>query len=61
MTADPQRRRRAEDRARSMIVEERPYREFLDGRLRVYGYSYDPQAVAQITTVAGHGWWPRPR
>src|SRR5205085_4227559 len=33
-----------------------PYREFEDGRIRVYGYSFDPQAVAQITTVAGHGW-----
>jgi tRNA-splicing ligase RtcB len=40
----------------SMIVEEQPYREFEHGRIRVYGYSYDPQAVAQITTVAGHGW-----
>ena len=56
MTAEPQHGQRTADRGRSMIVEERPYRELLDGRLRVYGYSYDPQAVAQITTVAGHGW-----
>jgi tRNA-splicing ligase RtcB len=39
-----------------MIVEERPYRELCDGRIRVYGYSFDPQAVAQISTVATHGW-----
>ena len=46
----------AEDRERGMVVEQQPYREFSDGRVRVYGYSYDPQAVAQITTVAEHGW-----
>ncbi len=41
---------------RGMIVEDRPYRELGDGRIRVYGYSYDPQAVEQIRTVAGRGW-----
>ena len=44
------------DRGRGMVVEKRPYRELGDGRIRVYGYSYDPQAVEQIATVAGHGW-----
>ena len=38
-----------------MVVEERPYREFEDGLIRVFGYSYDPQALAQISTVAHHG------
>src|SRR5437899_5538329 len=40
----------------SMIRDEQPYREFKDGLIKVYGYSYDVQAVQQITTVAGHGW-----
>jgi tRNA-splicing ligase RtcB len=40
----------------SMVFEDRPYREFKDGRIRVYGYSYDRQAVQQITAVAQHGW-----
>jgi tRNA-splicing ligase RtcB len=40
----------------SMVFEDRPYREFEDGRIRVYGYSYDRQAVQQITAVAQHGW-----
>jgi tRNA-splicing ligase RtcB len=40
----------------TMILDDQPYREFSDGRIRVYGYSYDSQAVAQITTVAAHGW-----
>src|SRR5690349_12599319 len=43
-------------RSEGMVVEERPYRELDGGRIRVYGYSYDPQAVAQIATVARHGW-----
>jgi tRNA-splicing ligase RtcB len=42
--------------AAGMVVEDRPYREFDEGRLRVYGYSFDPQAVTQLRTVAGHGW-----
>ncbi|MDX6532499.1 MAG: hypothetical protein QOF68_243 [Gaiellales bacterium] len=40
----------------SMVFEDRPYRELEDGRIRVYGYSYDRQAVQQISTVARHGW-----
>jgi tRNA-splicing ligase RtcB len=40
----------------TMIRDSEPYREFKDGRIRVYGYTYDTQAVSQITTVAGHGW-----
>jgi tRNA-splicing ligase RtcB (3'-phosphate/5'-hydroxy nucleic acid ligase) len=40
----------------TMVVEERPYREFEEGLIRVYGYSYDQQAVRQISTVAHHGW-----
>ena len=39
-----------------MVTETRPYREFDDGRVRVYGYSYDPQALEQIRTVRAHGW-----
>jgi tRNA-splicing ligase RtcB (3'-phosphate/5'-hydroxy nucleic acid ligase) len=39
-----------------MVVEERPYRELDEGRIRVYGYSYDSQAVTQLRTVLGHGW-----
>jgi tRNA-splicing ligase RtcB (3'-phosphate/5'-hydroxy nucleic acid ligase) len=39
-----------------MVTEDRPYREFKDGLIRVYGYTYDVQAVSQIATVAGHGW-----
>ena len=39
-----------------MVVEESPYRELDGGRIHVYGYSYDPQAVEQIRTVARHGW-----
>ncbi len=40
----------------TMIRDDQPYREFQDGRIRVYGYTYDTQAVSQISTVAGHGW-----
>jgi len=40
----------------SMIEDDQPYREFDDGALRVFGYSYDVQAVQQIKTVSGHGW-----
>jgi tRNA-splicing ligase RtcB (3'-phosphate/5'-hydroxy nucleic acid ligase) len=40
----------------SMVIEDRPYRELEDGLIRVYGYSYDRQAVSQISTVARHGW-----
>jgi tRNA-splicing ligase RtcB len=40
----------------TMIEDDQPYREFDDGRLRVFGYSYDVQAVQQMTTVSGHGW-----
>ena len=39
-----------------MVEDDQPYREFEDGRLRVFGYSYDVQAVQQIATVSGHGW-----
>lgn len=39
-----------------MIYEDKPYREFDEGRIRVYGYSYDEQAVQQIRTVSQHGW-----
>jgi tRNA-splicing ligase RtcB len=39
-----------------MVVEDEPYRELDGGRIRVFGYSFDPQAVEQIRTVAGHGW-----
>jgi tRNA-splicing ligase RtcB len=38
------------------IRDGRPYRELADGRIRVFGYSYDSVAVSQLTTVAGHGW-----
>jgi tRNA-splicing ligase RtcB len=42
---------------RSTTVRERePYRELDDGRIRVFGYSYDAMALAQIRTVASHGW-----
>jgi RNA-splicing ligase RtcB len=40
----------------TMIRDGEPYREFDDGRIRVFGYSYDAMALSQITTVAGHGW-----
>jgi tRNA-splicing ligase RtcB (3'-phosphate/5'-hydroxy nucleic acid ligase) len=40
----------------TMIRDGEPYREFHDGRIRVFGYSYDAMALSQITTVAGHGW-----
>jgi RNA-splicing ligase RtcB len=40
----------------TMIRDGEPYREFQDGRIRVYGYSYDAMALSQISTVAGHGW-----
>jgi tRNA-splicing ligase RtcB (3'-phosphate/5'-hydroxy nucleic acid ligase) len=40
----------------SMVFEDRPYREFEDGLIRVYGYSYDREAVQQISTVMRHGW-----
>jgi RNA-splicing ligase RtcB len=40
----------------TMIQDDQPYREFDGGRIRVYGYTYDSQAVRQISTVAGHGW-----
>ena len=40
----------------TMIQDDQPYREFEGGRIRVYGYTYDSQAVRQISTVAGHGW-----
>src|SRR4051812_17423325 len=39
-----------------VVVEDRPYRELEDGRIRVFGYSYDRQAVSQIRTVASRGW-----
>ena len=39
-----------------MVVEHEPYRELDGGRIRVFGYSFDPQAVEQIRTVARHGW-----
>ncbi|HEX3328293.1 MAG TPA: hypothetical protein VHS27_00120 [Gaiellales bacterium] len=38
------------------VRESEPYREFDDGRIRVFGYSYDTMAVSQIKTVAAHGW-----
>ena len=38
------------------IRDTEPYREFDNGRIRVFGYSYDAMAVSQISTVAGHGW-----
>src|SRR4029078_5727880 len=41
---------------RPMVVEHEPYRELDGGRIRVFGYSFDPQAVEQIRTVAHHGW-----
>jgi tRNA-splicing ligase RtcB len=41
---------------RAMVVDDEPYRELDGGRIHVYGYSYDPQAVEQIRTVARHGW-----
>src|SRR5436190_1376318 len=41
---------------RTMVVEDEPYRELDGGRIHVYGYSYDPQAIEQIRTVARHGW-----
>jgi tRNA-splicing ligase RtcB (3'-phosphate/5'-hydroxy nucleic acid ligase) len=40
----------------TMVVEDEPYRELDGGRIHVYGYSYDPQAIQQIRTVARHGW-----
>ena len=40
----------------TMIRDDKPYREFDEGRIRVFGYSYDQQAVTQISTVAAHGW-----
>src|ERR1044072_1791343 len=40
----------------TMVVDDEPYRELDGGRIHVYGYSYDPQAVEQIRTVARHGW-----
>jgi tRNA-splicing ligase RtcB len=40
----------------TMIRDSEPYREFAEGRIRVFGYSYDSQAVSQISTVSGHGW-----
>jgi len=39
-----------------MTVESEPYRELDGGRIHVYGYSFDPQAVEQIRAVARHGW-----
>ena len=33
----------------SMVEDDQPYREFEDGLLRVFGYSYDVQAVQQIS------------
>src|SRR4051794_16889498 len=32
------------------VRESEPYREFDDGRIRVFGYSYDAMAVSQIKT-----------
>ena len=51
---DPEKLRGMSDT--SMVEDDQPYREFEDGRLRVFGYSYDVQAVQQIATVSGHGW-----
>jgi tRNA-splicing ligase RtcB len=41
---------------RPITVKSEPYRELDGGRIHVFGYSVDPQAVQQIRTVAGHGW-----
>jgi tRNA-splicing ligase RtcB len=38
------------------IRDDQAYREFQEGRVRVFGFSYDAMALSQITTVAGHGW-----
>ena len=56
MMPDMGRSHRAPPGEGGMIVEDQPYRELDDGAIKVYGYSYDPQAVAQLRTVAGHGW-----
>lgn len=39
----------------TMVEEDRPYREFDDGKIRVWGYTYDSEAVKQIRTVASQG------
>lgn len=40
----------------TMIYEDRPYREFDAGAIRVYGFSFDEQAVEQMRNVSRAGW-----
>jgi tRNA-splicing ligase RtcB len=43
----------------TMVIDSEPYREFDDGNLKVWGYTYDTNAVKQLRTVASYGWVKR--
>lgn len=52
-------RHRALAKSGTMVKDSKPYREFDGGKIRVWGYLYDKQAVEQIRRVANYGWAER--